>query len=190
MIHTVDPVGGDAKVDEVLRQALAIISAHNATLNGANRQQVAEPIREQGHGWIFRLSHLLWTLFLTAMMVMLFNAGQSANRDLSNKLEELARIIEASSRNQAQRFPPSLDSRSVGQVWSSPCSRHHRRHRRLLRRQSITDLILSRRMESSTTLLCHQRTRQVHSERMTKRILSSVKSLHGVSKFALVDQKT
>ncbi len=35
-------------------------------------------------------SHLLWTLFLTATIFMLFNAGQTANRALSAKLDELS----------------------------------------------------------------------------------------------------
>uniref|UniRef100_V5GGZ9 Transmembrane protein n=2 Tax=Kalmanozyma brasiliensis (strain GHG001) TaxID=1365824 RepID=V5GGZ9_KALBG len=96
MLHggTTSPVS-DAKTEEVLRQALAVIAAHNETLTNAGRLE--SPRSEGGGGnWMLRTSHLLWTLFLTAMVFTLFNASQTANRALSAKLDELSRIVEAS----------------------------------------------------------------------------------------------
>ena len=112
------PLGGDAKTEEILRQALAIIAAHNQSLSDPKRElsiKAAEakwPHREERDSrsdWVLRTSHLLWTLFLTAMIFVLFNAGHNANRALSVKLDELARIVEASARANAQRFPPPVD---------------------------------------------------------------------------------
>lgn len=101
--------------EELLRQALAIIEAHNASLSEPNRtalvKQDALPQsrREEGQvktkDWFLRMSHLLWTLLLTALVLMLFNAGQTANRDLVAKLDELSRMVEASARSNAQPFP-------------------------------------------------------------------------------------
>ena len=110
--------GGDGKTDEILRQALAIIAAHNESLSDPKRELSIKSAqgkwthREERGGrsdWFLRTSHLLWTLFLTAMIFVLFNAGHNANRALSVKLDELARIVEASARANAQRFPPSVD---------------------------------------------------------------------------------
>ncbi|TKY85490.1 hypothetical protein EX895_005652 [Sporisorium graminicola] len=98
---------GATNTDELLRQALAIIAAHDESLSTGQRgssalarqdQSSAREGPESGIHWVLRASHLLWTLFLTALIFMLFNAGQSANRNLSAKLDELSRIVEASTR--------------------------------------------------------------------------------------------
>lgn len=101
----------DGTTDEILRQALTIIAAHNESLSDVTQRLV--PTSDKGsrshshfrdrrdtsrNDWIMRTSHLLWTLFLTAMILMLFNAGQNANRTLTAKIDQLSRIVEASVR--------------------------------------------------------------------------------------------
>ncbi|SNX87282.1 uncharacterized protein MEPE_05992 [Melanopsichium pennsylvanicum] len=114
---------GDAKTDEVLRQALAIIAAHNETLSKSYRQvtpsfgqTTSSQEKEQSRNdWMLRISHMLWTLFLTAMIFMLFNAGQNANRALSAKLDELSRIVEAYATANAQSYsPPQAEAELLG----------------------------------------------------------------------------
>lgn len=104
---------GNAKTDDILRQALAIINAHNSSLSDGKPSDLAVQAHRGRQGtasdFILRSSHLLWTLFLTAMMVMLFNASQTANRALSAKVDELARIIEASAMSHSQTFPLAFD---------------------------------------------------------------------------------
>ncbi|CDS01804.1 uncharacterized protein SPSC_06473 [Sporisorium scitamineum] len=104
---------GGKNVDDILRQALAIIAAHNESLSTSHRNanalerhdpRLAREGRDGGINWILRASHLLWTLFLTALIFMLFNAGQTANRTLSAKLDELSRIVEASTKANSHTF--------------------------------------------------------------------------------------
>lgn len=115
---------GDAKTEEILRQALAIISAHNASLTDisqagmAGSKELSHP-RRAIHGEAhspWRYSHLVWTLFLTAFVVMLFNANQSANRALSARVDELSRIFERNSlvglQNMTSVLDPTLTSTS------------------------------------------------------------------------------
>ncbi|KAJ1581344.1 hypothetical protein NDA11_001425 [Ustilago hordei] len=99
----------DAPTDEILRQALAIIEAHNASLSDPSRnalvRQTPQALKEErGRNWILHMSHYLWTLFLAALVLMLFNAGQTANRELAAKLDELSRIVEASARTNAHQL--------------------------------------------------------------------------------------
>ncbi|KAJ9479463.1 hypothetical protein PHBOTO_002959 [Pseudozyma hubeiensis] len=106
------------EAEEIMRRALAIIAAHDGTSKNADR--TAAVVARQGDlsgrnkqrtgsSWILRVSHLLWTLFLTAMVLMLFNAGQNANRALSAKLDELSRLLEVS----AQGAHPTMYHVSV-----------------------------------------------------------------------------
>lgn len=95
---------GDARTEEILRQALAIIAAHNESMTIA-RHDVRGPAsrleqkeQQSGSNWMLRASHLLWTLLLTAMVLMLFNASQTANLALSAKLDELSLVVQASTR--------------------------------------------------------------------------------------------
>ncbi|SPO24528.1 uncharacterized protein UTRI_03797 [Ustilago trichophora] len=119
----------DANNDEILRQALAIIAAHNETLSDPNGRlalaagqagQTRRGEEKRGSDWVLRTSHLLWTLFLTAMIFVLFNASQNANRALYVKLDELSRIVEASARQNSQTYSQSKgnDGEATG-VYSS-----------------------------------------------------------------------
>ncbi|SPO23676.1 uncharacterized protein UTRI_03797_B [Ustilago trichophora] len=119
---------GDANIDDILRQALAIIAAHNESLSDPNGRlvlasaqasQTRRGEKKIGSGWVLRASHLLWTLFLTAMIFVLFNASQNANRALSAKLDELSRIVEASARQNAQTAQSKSDIEEVKGVFSS-----------------------------------------------------------------------
>ncbi|GAC97591.1 hypothetical protein PHSY_005177 [Pseudozyma hubeiensis SY62] len=96
------------EAEVILRRALAIIAAHDGSSRNADR--TAAVVARQGDlsgrnkqrtgsSWILPVSHLLWTLFLTAMVLMLFNAGQNANRALSAKLDELSRLLEISAQS-------------------------------------------------------------------------------------------
>lgn len=96
---TMTAISGDAKTEEILRQALAIIAAHNESLTNARKVNPrAGGQQKSGNHWMLSASHLLWTLFLTATIFMLFNASQTANQALSAKLDELSRIVEVSNR--------------------------------------------------------------------------------------------
>lgn len=101
------------EAEEILQKALAIIAAHNEILSKADRgansltkhtEHSKQGRQESGSGWVLHVSHLLWTLFLTAMILMLFNAGQTAHRTLSAKLDELSRLLQVPPRADVQSF--------------------------------------------------------------------------------------
>ncbi|SJX63235.1 uncharacterized protein SRS1_14059 [Sporisorium reilianum f. sp. reilianum] len=115
-----------ANTDELLRQALAIIAAHKESLSTGHRDvnalarqdgYLAQGARDSGINWVLRASHLLWTLFLTALIFMLFNAGQTANRALSAKLDELSRLVEAATRADPAAFYSAVQNSPAPDVF-------------------------------------------------------------------------
>ncbi|GAK65747.1 uncharacterized protein PAN0_010d3967 [Moesziomyces antarcticus] len=115
--------GGRTDSDGVIRQALAVIAAHKELLTqDATRAAHASHARgEAGSGAAhvaLRASHVLWTLFLTAVVAMLFSATQSTNRALVARIDELTRIVEASRvEAAAAHHPPSTDQMDVQESW-------------------------------------------------------------------------
>ncbi|PWZ03862.1 hypothetical protein BCV70DRAFT_198047 [Testicularia cyperi] len=98
---------------EIVDRVLKLIQAHDVVVSqdqlqkslpsalsdeSATREVAADVHRTGGFlgqsGVVFRVSHLLWTLALTYMLFMMFNASQVADQALLHKIDELTRIIE------------------------------------------------------------------------------------------------
>lgn len=73
-------------VEDILQQVLAAIQAREI--------EPKPPSPPSRTDVVFRISHLLWTLLLTYMMVSLFTASQTANQALHVKIDHLSRLLE------------------------------------------------------------------------------------------------
>lgn len=110
---------GQINSDEVIQQALAVIAAHKELLtqDATGAAHASRARGETGSGTAhvaLRASHVLWTLFLTAVVAMLFSATQSTNRALVARIDELTRIVEASRVVAAAPHRPDASTHEMG----------------------------------------------------------------------------